>query len=83
MKNLCMIVMALCAFFFLVQDGWAQKDTITVSFTSVGSASWTVPAGTQSIMVEAIGGGGAGGRATGSGFRFRCAAGGSGAAYAM
>lgn len=83
MKKLCMIVMALCAFFFLVQDGWAQKDTITVSFTSVGSASWTVPAGTQSIMVEAIGGGGAGGRATGSGFRFRCAAGGSGAAYAM
>ncbi|MBR4136633.1 MAG: hypothetical protein IKU03_09570 [Bacteroidales bacterium] len=83
MKKLCYMTMAVLAFGLQFLASNAQTDTIVVPFTSVGSATWTVPAGTKTIFLEAIGGGGAGGRASGSGLRFRCASGGSGAAYAM
>lgn len=56
----------------------------TREYTSPGSFTFTVPQGVTSIIVECIGGGGKGGKATGFGFlaNFAVAGGGAGGSYA-
>lgn len=53
-------------------------------YTTPGTFTFTVPQGVTSIIVECIGGGGKGGKATGFGFRasFAVAGGGAGGSYA-
>ncbi len=84
MKKIKLLTVCLSITFTILQVlAIAQTVTNIKPYTSVGNATWTIPAGTKSITIEAIGGGGAGGRARGLGFSFRQAGGGSGAAYAM
>jgi len=45
----------------------AQRLTGPVSFTTVGTTSWTAPAGVTSVQVLVVGGGGGGGSERGSG----------------
>ncbi|MGA8006666.1 MAG: hypothetical protein WCA17_11240, partial [Burkholderiales bacterium] len=45
--------------------GTVEAQT-TVTFTTAGTTSWTAPAGVTSATIQAWGGGGAGGGATGN-----------------
>ena len=49
------------------QTNFAIPDTYVVTFTTVGTTTWTVPAGVTSAEVLVVGGGGAGGGRHGGG----------------
>ena len=58
--------------------GNVMAATITFTYSTPGTSSWTAPAGVTSVDVEAWGGGGGGGSRTTTG----CGGGGGGGAYA-
>ena len=61
---------------FVWQVQTAEADSVhTETFSSVGTTSWTVPEGVESVEVLVVGGGGGGG---GAGIAYACGGGGGG-----